>query len=97
MLRTESEPQLLEKAFSPSFGFDLVPSGNIINEKPLSTFFEPCVITFLRLLYFFDLLRCIGFKHAKAQPKKGIKRSSFFIMLADGIHKVCRKNDSHAL
>ena len=33
----------------------------------------------------------------KPNQKKGIKRSSFFIMLAEGIHRVCRKNDSHAL
>ena len=58
-------------------------------------FFEPFLITVFRLLNLFDLRRWIGFKQAKAQPKKGINRSSLLIMLEVGMLIVCRKKDSH--
>ena len=88
-------PQLDENFFKPFCGKDLVPSGNIIKDVLLDNFFEPLLITVLRLLNLLDLRRWIGFRQAKAQPKKGMSRSSLLIMLEVGIFIVCRKNDSH--
>ena len=68
-------PQLDEKFFKPFCGNDLVPSGNIIKEVLFDSFFEPLIITVLRLLNLLDLLKWIGFKQARAQPKKGINSS----------------------
>lgn len=94
---TEREPQLFENFLSPLCGLALVPSGKIIIEKPFLSFLEPADKTFLRLRILFFLLRWMGLVQASAQPKKGINRSSFLIMLAEGILSVWRKNDSHAL
>ena len=95
LFSVDNNPQLFENFFIPNFGSDLVPSGNIIRDVPFLSFFDPSCITFFILLYFFDLFKWIGFKHANAHPKIGIYKSSCFIMLEDGIMSVWRKNDSH--
>ena len=69
---TDKRPQLFENVLRPLCGRALVPSGKIINETPLASFFEPSFITFLRLTSFFDLFKCIGLRQANAHPKKGI-------------------------
>ena len=93
ILRT---PQLDEKLFKPFSGNDLVPSGKIIKDVLLESFLEPLLITVFRLLNLLDLLKWIGLRQAKAQPKKGINRSSLLIMLEVGMFIVCRKKDSHS-
>ena len=92
---TQRTPQLDEKFFKPFSGNDLLPSGKIIKDVLLDNFFEPLLITVLRLLNLLDLRRWIGLRQAKAQPKKGISRSSLLIMLEVGIFIVCKKKDSH--
>ena len=91
----ESTEQLDEKLFIPFSGLALVPSGNIIIEKPEDNLFFPSDKTFLILLILFDLVSDMGFKHNKAHPKKGISNSSLLIMLEHGIKSVCKKRDSH--
>ena len=85
LLLTDKTPQLCEKGFKPFCGNDLVPSGKIIKEVPLEIFFVPLLITVLKLLNLLDLFKWIGFKHANAHPKKGIKSNSLLIMLEVGI------------
>lgn len=68
----------------------------MIIDVPSFSFFEPSLITFFKLEYLLDLTKCIGLRHAKAQPKKGIYNNSRFIILDEGINNVCKKKDSHA-
>ena len=89
-------PQLFENDFNPLCGLALVPSGKMIIDDPFFSFFEPSLMTFFKLVIFFDLVKWIGFRQARAHPKKGINNNSFFIILEEGKHKVCKKNDSHA-
>ena len=96
LLLADKRPQLLENDLSPFWGLALVPSGNIIIDAPSLSFIDPSFMTFLRLVSFLARFKCIGFKHANAHPKKGIYNSSLLMMLDDGIHIVCKKNDSHA-
>ena len=96
LLLADKRPQLLENDLSPFWGLALVPSGNIIIDVPSLSFIDPSFMTFLRLVSFLARFKCIGFKHANAHPKKGIYNSSLLMMLDDGIHIVCKKNDSHA-
>ena len=79
------ESLFLQTLFIPFSGLALVPSGNIIIEKPEDNLFFPSDKTFLILLILFDLVSDMGFKHNKAHPKKGISNSSLLIMLEHGI------------
>ena len=91
---TDKRPQLFEKDFRPLWGLALVPSGKTIIELPSLSFFEPCFKTFFKLANFLDLLKWIGLRHANAHPKKGMNNNSLFIILDDGMHRVCKNRDS---
>src|SRR6056300_1023815 len=83
-------PQLLANGCIPFSDDILVPSGKRITEKPFLSFKTPLSITFFKLLNLLARFNVIGFMHLNAQPKKGIYRSSFFIMLVDGNNSVCK-------